>query len=102
MSRREIFFPEYEQELLPAYLYMRSVHNVSIERSWRTLKVDFGDNAVILYNEFPDCFEPNNANHVFVYSIFYLYHYSYCFQGVEPMALVKNPTTRAQQFHVGA
>ena len=35
---------------LPAYNYLRSVHNITVERSWLRLRLDFGDNAVIFFN----------------------------------------------------
>ncbi|KIK59296.1 hypothetical protein GYMLUDRAFT_60215 [Collybiopsis luxurians FD-317 M1] len=47
---REIFHPESPLEELPAHIYLRSVHNISIERSWLRLRLDFGDNAVIFFN----------------------------------------------------
>ena len=44
-----LFHPEYSTNELPAHVYLRSVHNVSIERSWLRLRLDFGDNAVIAF-----------------------------------------------------
>lgn len=41
-----IFFPEYDNDELPAHIYLRSVHNISVERSWLRMRLDFGDNAV--------------------------------------------------------
>ncbi|KAJ7586523.1 hypothetical protein C8J56DRAFT_730405, partial [Mycena floridula] len=40
---REILFPECPLEELAAHVYLRSVHNISIERSWLRLRLDFGD-----------------------------------------------------------
>ena len=36
---------------LPAYNYLRSVHNIAVERSWLRLRLDFGDNAIIFFNK---------------------------------------------------
>ncbi|KIK51884.1 hypothetical protein GYMLUDRAFT_78053 [Collybiopsis luxurians FD-317 M1] len=47
---REIFHPECSLEELPAHIYLRSVHNISIECSWLRLRLDFGDNAVLFFN----------------------------------------------------
>ena len=35
----------------PAYNYLRSVHNISSERSWLRLRLDLGDNAVMFFNK---------------------------------------------------
>lgn len=37
--------------MLPAHVYMRSVHNISIERSWLRLRLEWGDNAVQFFNK---------------------------------------------------
>lgn len=49
--RSEIFHPEYDNAELPAHVYLRSVHNISIERSWLRLRLSMGDNAVHFYNK---------------------------------------------------
>jgi hypothetical protein len=36
---------------LPAYNYLRSVHNIAVERSWLRLRLDIGDNAIIFFNK---------------------------------------------------
>jgi len=43
---REILHPEYCSNELPAHVFLRSVHNVSIERSWLRLRMGLGDNAI--------------------------------------------------------
>ncbi|KIP10695.1 hypothetical protein PHLGIDRAFT_22139 [Phlebiopsis gigantea 11061_1 CR5-6] len=48
---RSIFHPEYPSNELPAHVFLRSVHNISIERSWLQLRLDFGDNAVIAFEK---------------------------------------------------
>ncbi|PPQ94879.1 hypothetical protein CVT25_004622 [Psilocybe cyanescens] len=50
---REIFFSDCDIAVVRAYEYLRSIHNVAIERSWLRLRVDFGDNAVIEYQKGP-------------------------------------------------
>ena len=35
----------------PAYNYLRSVHNIAVERSWLRLRLNFGDNAIIFFNK---------------------------------------------------
>lgn len=46
---REIYHPEYDSAELPAHVYLRSVHNISIERSWLRLRLDWGDNMVAFF-----------------------------------------------------
>ncbi|PPQ79723.1 hypothetical protein CVT26_016028 [Gymnopilus dilepis] len=48
---RQIFFPEYDLNDLPAHCYLRSVHNISIERSWLRLRLELGNNAVLEYEK---------------------------------------------------
>ena len=42
----EILHPEYCSNELPAHVFLRSVHNVAIERSWLRLRMGLGDNAI--------------------------------------------------------
>ncbi|KAJ7574495.1 hypothetical protein C8J56DRAFT_802788, partial [Mycena floridula] len=46
---RQILFPKCPLEEMPAHVYLHSVHNISIERSWLRLRLDFGDNAVLCF-----------------------------------------------------
>lgn len=48
---RKIFHPDYDNSELPAHVYLRSVHNISIERSWLRLRLDWGDNAVAAFRQ---------------------------------------------------
>ncbi|KAJ7214151.1 hypothetical protein C8J57DRAFT_1601861 [Mycena rebaudengoi] len=36
---------------VPPHVYLRSVHNISIERQWLRLRLDFGDSAVINFQK---------------------------------------------------
>lgn len=51
VSRRSIFYPEYDIGELAARVYLRSVHNISIERSWLRLRLDWGDNVALFFNK---------------------------------------------------
>ena len=50
-SSRAIFHPDFDLSELPAHVYLRSVHNISIEYSWLHLRLDLGDNVVMLFNK---------------------------------------------------
>lgn len=60
---RAIFHPDFDLTELPAHVYLRSVHNISIERSWLRLRLDWGDNVVLFFNKgIEDGFyNPNDA-----------------------------------------
>ncbi|KAJ6553452.1 hypothetical protein B0H10DRAFT_2202016 [Mycena sp. CBHHK59/15] len=46
-SLRSIFHPDLDATELPPHVYLRSVHNIAVERQWLRLRLEFGDNAVI-------------------------------------------------------
>ena len=50
MSRLH-FHGDIDLSEFPAYNYLRSVHNIAVERSWQRLRLDIGDNAVIFFNK---------------------------------------------------
>ena len=45
------FHPDYDNTVLPAHVYLRSVHNISIEQAWLRMLLDFGNNAIIEYEK---------------------------------------------------
>ncbi|KAF8812040.1 hypothetical protein BYT27DRAFT_7221251 [Phlegmacium glaucopus] len=48
---RAAFYPTIDPQELPAHVYVRSVHNISIERSWLRLRLEWGNNAVQIFND---------------------------------------------------
>jgi hypothetical protein len=62
---REIFHPNLDLTELPAHIYLRSVHNISIERSWLRLRLEWGDNAVIAFEKGKDegIYNPDDPEH---------------------------------------
>jgi len=69
--RSQIFFSQYDLKELPAHIYLQSVHNISIEWSWRHLCVDFGDNTVLEYwkGEHSGIFRFDIPLHVYVFFV---------------------------------
>jgi hypothetical protein len=53
----------------PAHVYMRSVHNIAVERSWLRLCLEFGDNAVIVFKRGEDdgIYLAHIPEHVYVF-----------------------------------
>jgi hypothetical protein len=62
---REILHPDIDLQELAAHIYLRSVHNISIECSWLRLRLDWGDNAVIVFEKgiTEGIYNPDNAQH---------------------------------------
>ncbi len=50
---------------IPAHRYVRSVHNIAIERSWLRLRLDFGDNMVQSFEkgEHMGIYKPADPDH---------------------------------------
>ncbi|KAG6852321.1 hypothetical protein C0991_000860, partial [Blastosporella zonata] len=48
---RERFHPEIGAEEIPPHVYLRSIHNISVERSWLRLRLDVGDTIVLAFNK---------------------------------------------------
>ncbi|KAG9316859.1 hypothetical protein JVU11DRAFT_2931 [Chiua virens] len=61
---RVIFHPEYDNTELPAHVYLWSIHNIAIERSWLRLHLDWGDNVVLFFNQGIEDgqYNPNDPN----------------------------------------
>jgi hypothetical protein len=64
----------------PAHVYVRSVHNIAVERSWLRLRLEFGDNTVIVLKQGEDdgiylAHIPEHAYVFFLVVIAYLIDY---------------------------
>ena len=59
---RECFHPDVDGNVLPPHNYVRSVHNISVERSWLRLRLDFGNNAVTVFKQGINDGQYNSAN----------------------------------------
>lgn len=49
-SSSELFGPDFDSEESPAHRFLRSVHDIVIERGWFRLRIRWGDNMVIFFN----------------------------------------------------
>ena len=47
----DYFHPELNAAGLAAHKYLRSIHNIAVERSWKFMRYDFGDNAVLVFQQ---------------------------------------------------
>lgn len=59
---RQCFHPDVNGHVLPPHNYVRSVHNISVERSWLRLRLDFGNNAVTVFKQGVNDGVYNSAN----------------------------------------
>lgn len=66
---REIFHPDFDNRELPAHVYLRSIRNISIERSWLCLRLEFGNNAITTFEKGTDdgIYNPDIQKHQYVY-----------------------------------
>ncbi|KAF7346248.1 hypothetical protein MSAN_01851900 [Mycena sanguinolenta] len=48
---RDIWHPELAEAGIRAHNYLRSVHNITVERTWLRLRLEFGDAAVLVFNK---------------------------------------------------
>jgi hypothetical protein len=51
LSGRDKYHSEIDSVVLKAHEYVRSVRNISVERSWLRLRLDWGNNAVAVFQE---------------------------------------------------
>jgi hypothetical protein len=51
---------------MPAHIYLQSVHNIAIERSWLRLRLGFGDTAVQAFERgiHDGLYDDQNPEHV--------------------------------------
>jgi len=51
LNAREAFFPEFPIDEVPAHRFLRSVHNITIERGWSQLKFQFDENVDLFWEQ---------------------------------------------------
>src|ERR1700753_179958 len=51
MTIRDIYHSELSDAGIAAHQYLRSIHNIQVERNWKFLRYDFGDNAVLVFEQ---------------------------------------------------
>ncbi|KAG6875699.1 hypothetical protein C0993_007920 [Termitomyces sp. T159_Od127] len=61
----EIFHSDIQLNELPAHIYLQSVHNIIVEHSWGHLQLDWGKNAVDVFEKgmIEGWYNNNNRNH---------------------------------------
>ncbi|KAF8573556.1 hypothetical protein K439DRAFT_1649981 [Ramaria rubella] len=57
---REYFSPDLCVDGLPAHLFMRSIHNTTIERGWLRLRLQWGDNIKVHWEAGDGIYDPSD------------------------------------------
>ena len=60
---REIFADHLSIAELPAHRYLRSIHNITIERGWLRLRLQWGDNVKAFWEAGADIYVESNPDH---------------------------------------
>lgn len=63
---REYFSPHLDVTELAAHVFLRSVNNITIERGWLPLRIQWGDNVKIFWEAGEDIYNSNNLHHRYV------------------------------------
>lgn len=48
---REAFAPHLDVEVLPAHRFVKSIYNITIERGWLRLRLQWGDNVKVYWEQ---------------------------------------------------
>lgn len=71
ISARELFGNDLAIEEIPAHRFLKSVHNITIERGWLRLRLQWGDNIVYWWNqgELLGIYKPDDPRHQWVLQV---------------------------------
>jgi hypothetical protein len=68
-----IFFPEYDLVELVVHVYLQSMHNISIERQWLRLRMEWGNKVVFDFEKGTDDGHYNPQNEKYQYVTYFLF-----------------------------
>lgn len=60
---REVFAPNLSTSELPAHRFLKSIHNITIERGWLRLRLQWGDNVKIFWEAGAHIYIESNPDH---------------------------------------
>jgi hypothetical protein len=61
-SLREAFSPDLPVSVLPAHLFVKSIHNTTIERGWLRMRLQWGDNVIVFWEAGSDRYNSTDPN----------------------------------------
>lgn len=75
LPSRALFYPDVDNDVLPAHVFIRSIHNISIERSWLRLRLDLGNNAVNVFRQgiSDGIYDPNDPVQLYVFFTYFFH-----------------------------
>lgn len=63
LTNREHFSPHLDGDELVAHMFLKSVHNITIERGWLRLRLQWGDNVKVFWDAGSDIYNSTNHHH---------------------------------------
>jgi hypothetical protein len=60
---RELFADHLSITEIPAHLFFKSIHNITIERGWLRLRLQWGDNVKVFWEAGADIYVESNPDH---------------------------------------
>jgi hypothetical protein len=57
---REAFAPHFDIDELPAHVFLKSIHNITIECGWLRLRLQWGDNVKIFWDAGAGIYNPSD------------------------------------------
>ena len=57
---REMFAPQLEELGIPAHKCLQSIRNITIERGWLRLRIQWGENVKIFWAQGEGIYDPND------------------------------------------
>ena len=61
-SGREAFSPDLPVTVLPAHLFVKSIHNTTIKRGWLRMRLQWGDNVIIFWEAGHELYNPTDPD----------------------------------------
>ncbi|KAF8580104.1 hypothetical protein K439DRAFT_1648289 [Ramaria rubella] len=59
---REAYLPDLPIEEVPTHRFLKSIHNITIERGWLCTRLQWGENVKIYWEEGNDVYDPTNPH----------------------------------------
>jgi hypothetical protein len=61
-SYREAFSPDLSVMVLPAHLFVKSIHNTTIKRGWLRMRLQWGDNVIVFWEAGHEIYDPTDPH----------------------------------------
>lgn len=68
---REEFASDLPIDILPAHKFLQSIHNITIERGWLRLRLDWGENVKIFWDAGAGIYNASDPKHEYGFVLIY-------------------------------